>query len=491
MRWSCCLLHFMGCCLTGVKIQQLSLDKQINSVSVSAARIKHLQAGSATDNNSNSSEGPALNASSGQLNSGLQLLQGPDSAVVGKLTPEKAEKKEAGLSEEELLALVRAGREASAMAMASKFNKPKQVDASPTLSYSDYWQDPEVKPRPAPASSSLLAVASRVKKAFEAGSRRLAAAAHAEHSVYFISAVSLGLACLTILCCLATEPWKKGRGSRKGPREQVEALPRCSDEEELEQYLPTELEGGYDCALSRPLSSGVPLRLEATVEEVSQNLALVAPLTGRSCVLYSAAVARQLHGGMHPVPLAFATANQKVILRVRGSQGLRVELSGEDVFLFDMIQGYHSTHCKFADAPDHWQDFVLTHRAAALGGEFQPSSALRAEREALEFQECSLLVGAKVTAVGELHRSSNGSLSLRPCSGEGGAAAAGLVGSNLTAWERRGTQTAAAATLDGTVIDAEEGGSVPPKQAGMCKVWVSDDPTLLGSSDNLLKRCGL
>eukprot|EP00930_Biecheleria_cincta_P033269 TRINITY_DN23033_c0_g1_i2.p1 TRINITY_DN23033_c0_g1~~TRINITY_DN23033_c0_g1_i2.p1 ORF type:complete len:444 (+),score=79.22 TRINITY_DN23033_c0_g1_i2:211-1542(+) len=443
MRWQCLWLHFLGCCLA----------------SVSSARIKNLgvtqAASNDSGNDSGDGEGSRLNASSSsQLTSGLQLLQGPAPAVVGKLAPEE------------------------------------HAEVSPTLSYSDYWQDPEVPPRPAPAASSLIAVATRVKEALEGGSRRLAG--NAAHSAYFLSALCLGLACLTISCCLATEPWKKGHGSSQGPRQQVEALPRCTDEEELEQYLPSEHEGGYDCALSRPLSSGVPLRLEAIVEEPTEQSVLVSPLTGRSCVLYSAAVARQLHGGMHPVPLAFAAASQKVVLRVRGAQGLRVELNGEDIFLFDMLQGRHSTHCKFADAPDHWQDFVLTHRAAALGGEFQPSSALRAEGEALEFQEYSLLVGARVTAVGELHRSSNGSLSLRPCSGEGAAVAAGLGRSNLTAWERRGTQACGAVLAAATLAGSSDAcAKERPKQAGMCKVWVSDDPTLLSSGENLLKRCGL
>jgi hypothetical protein len=93
---------------------------------------------------------------------------------------------------------------------------------------------------------------------------------------------------------------------------------------------------------------------------------------------------------------------------------VRVEVCGKDVSLFEVCGGRHVSHKRFAQSPDHWQDFVLTHRVAALGTEICTSSDFRTESTELEFQELALFVGAAVTAVGELHRRANGTLCLLP-----------------------------------------------------------------------------
>eukprot|EP00913_Durusdinium_trenchii_P011710 g10998.t1 len=52
------------------------------------------------------------------------------------------------------------------------------------------------------------------------------------------------------------------------------------------------------------------LRLEVRVEGPELgSAALRAPLTGRSCVLHSAAVSKQLHDGMPAVPVAFSASS--------------------------------------------------------------------------------------------------------------------------------------------------------------------------------------
>mmetsp|Transcript_46705 Transcript_46705/g.84300 ORF Transcript_46705/g.84300 Transcript_46705/m.84300 type:complete len:455 (+) Transcript_46705:174-1538(+) len=336
---------------------------------------------------------------------------------------------------------------------------------------------------------SLLAVAIRTEAFLgKDGSRCLSKLLE---SAGVLSAALLGVVCL-LLACWTTSYWSV-KGSVKGPRQHVEALAVCG-KDEVQKHLAKTAEQGYDCALTCPVSSGIAVRLEGTLEREG-TAGLATPLTRQSCVLYSAAVARKLHDGMHPVPVAFATASESFQLVVKDSPDLRVDLRGEDIFLFDMKGGWHTKHCSFADAPDHWQDFVLTHRAAALGGEFQPSSTLRAEGEALEFQECALLVGAQVTAVGELLRSSDGRLSLRPCASAPGTCTPQASRGGLTSWERASSEAfnawPAFGSLTLTGKPSEESGT----EAGLRKVMISDDPTLLASSQStaqhLLTRCGL
>merc|ERR1719316_1360762 len=93
---------------------------------------------------------------------------------------------------------------------------------------------------------------------------------------------------------------------------------------------------------------------------------------------------------------------------------LRMGVEGEDVFLFNMLNGNFSHTGPFGKAPERLQDFVVTHRGAVPGGQWQGSSELRMEADMLDFQECALLVGAKVTVVGEMARGAGGALELRP-----------------------------------------------------------------------------
>jgi hypothetical protein len=270
-------------------------------------------------------------------------------------------------------------------------------------------------------------------------------------------------------------------------------------------------EGRYDCAISRPLSSRQRVRLEALVEGpigvagagggASGGGFLEAPLTRRPCVLFSAAASRKLHEGAPPVPVAFASGHARGFM-VRllapgvpsaGSKDstIRVEIDGEDVSLFSMCEGRVSETRSFSGAPDQWQDFVLAHRAclpmSAAGGQSAGSARWVADGGALEFQECALLAGARVTLVGELCRLPSGALSLRPFQGrsggkdkEGGgrAPAQGSPGeppleSWRTSWERPPPPFSTPASLQ-VNSGCGEGSS-----EGMERVMVSDDPQLL------------
>eukprot|EP00927_Polykrikos_kofoidii_P049250 TRINITY_DN43335_c0_g1_i1.p1 TRINITY_DN43335_c0_g1~~TRINITY_DN43335_c0_g1_i1.p1 ORF type:complete len:658 (+),score=87.99 TRINITY_DN43335_c0_g1_i1:113-2086(+) len=253
-------------------------------------------------------------------------------------------------------------------------------------------------------------------------------------------------------------------------RARVKALEVCSAAE-VERCLP--LAGGYDCAFSRPVSSRVCLRVEGVVEAAQFGTVLKAPLTQQACVVYSATASRQIHDGMPPIPVSFSSASTPFIVAVvDGGARVQLELSGDDVSLFDVRGGRHVARRSFARAPDHWQDFVLTHRAASPGTELQTSSALHADTNALEFQECALLVGSVVTLVGELHRSADGTLSLRPEQSNNDGPDPASMGWR-TSWERTGCEA------------AEEAGRID-------KVLVSDDPALLSSNSRsacLLATC--
>jgi hypothetical protein len=271
--------------------------------------------------------------------------------------------------------------------------------------------------------------------------------------------------------------WANSAGSSSSgssERASVESLVVCQAHE-IDSRLPCA--GGYDCMLSQPQNSKELVRLVGCVERSHASAVLTSPLTRQDCVIFSAVVSRHVHAGVPPVPVAFASCHAAFLVAVGDDpqkKRVRVEIDGEDVSLFDMCIGRHAARQPFALAPDHWQDFVLTHRAASscVRTEFQASSSLRADSTHLEFQECSLVVGATVTLVGELHRSAHGTLSLKPLHGNGQAS---MKNELSTSWERDNHDTAIADIATTT----------PQKAPGFEKVLVSDDPSLLSSPASL------
>mmetsp|Transcript_9251 Transcript_9251/g.20669 ORF Transcript_9251/g.20669 Transcript_9251/m.20669 type:complete len:826 (-) Transcript_9251:143-2620(-) len=304
--------------------------------------------------------------------------------------------------------------------------------------------------------------------------------------------VMLGIACVGAIlwaCCI----WLFY--SNSALRAHVEALPVCPPSE-VEKKLPSS--GGYDCAIAKPTSSGHPVRLEGFVRVSTNSRALCAPLTKKESVLYSVVVTKQLHNGMHPLPVAFASAHVDFTLVLSGSPEVSVMVRGEDVSLFDMVDGRCIEQRTFAAAPEAWQDFVVTHRASAPSGEWQTSATLRTEHRPLEFQEYALHVGACVTVVGELHRAADGTLSLQPWqvmdrSGERGGGIERVTSVSApwaTSWECGGVEQQHAESSQSRAAQAWAGTG----QGDMAtrKVLASDDPQLLCSkatSASLRQRC--
>jgi hypothetical protein len=190
---------------------------------------------------------------------------------------------------------------------------------------------------------------------------------------------------------------------------------------------------------------------------------------------------------MHPVPVAFASASVDFVISLRDAPQVRINLRGEDVSLFDVGKGRCVQRKSFAAAPEHWQDFILTHRAAAPGNDWQTSSHLRSDGTLLEFQECALLVGVLATFVGELHRGADGALTLRPLQIEShspdisGTHSFDLQERWRTSWECGGCEAANVASRPPSPRQGRDEAKVHFE-----KVLASDDVRLLESSGSVL-----
>jgi len=199
-------------------------------------------------------------------------------------------------------------------------------------------------------------------------------------------------------------------------RPKVEALQVCTPAE-VEKRLPST--GSYDVTFSKPISSRQLLRLEAKIEGlVDTTCALLSPLTQRPCVLYSASASRQLHAGLHPLPLAFATKSLDFTASLLADPRTVITVTGSDVALFATHNCRVSEVLPFPCARDTWQDFVDDNPSGSVDSHRQAVQELRAKGAAVEFQECALLVGAVVTLVGELTRDASGQLALQPLNQE-------------------------------------------------------------------------
>jgi len=289
-------------------------------------------------------------------------------------------------------------------------------------------------------------------------------------------AAAVGFVAATWLAviCMATGFWMAvfsgWRSDNKGSLRSTIQAQRRSRATDLQKLMPSS--GGYDCAFSKPVSSKQLLRLEVKIEGPDTGLAaLRAPLTGRQCVLHSAAVSKQLHDGMPAVPVAFSASSVDFIVSLLDEKETRIHIKGEDVSLFDTVNGKCIERTTFDSAPDSWQDFVLTHRSAApQGQEWAASSSLRADDANLEFQEASLLVGSTVTVIGELHRGVDGQLSMKPWQGEVKTSWRGkkLREPWRTSWERG--------------CDEKGSRSSTPEVLKQ-KVFISDDEKLLATKE--------
>lgn len=249
-------------------------------------------------------------------------------------------------------------------------------------------------------------------------------------------------------------------------RQWVRSLPVMTGDE-LQQLFPGH--GGYDCLHVQPKAPAGAVRLEGRVVASSHNV-LKAPLARRSCVLFSTSASTVRLDGVRAPPTAFYAMNSDFELELqgehssRGSAQAHIRIRGRDAALFDVTSGWRLERTVLADAPEHLQDFLHAHRA--------PGVDIPDTTEVLDFTECSLAVGARVTCVGELRREPTGELCLWPLQSNvaspstTGHIREGVYGgmSGLTSWERTGC--------------APEQTSQSPR-GSPAKVMITDDPALL------------
>lgn len=267
----------------------------------------------------------------------------------------------------------------------------------------------------------------------------------------------------------------------------VSKVPRCEGAE-VERRLP--VADGYDCTIPKPISSHELLRLEARIDgPLAGCAALTAPLTQRSCVLYSTVVSRERQDGMHSDSVAFASSSVDFSVSLLKAPHISIIINAEDVSLFHVSGGRCAEQRVLCQAPDHWQYFVIAHHAGAEKPAHGSADGWRVggcqAAVPLEFQECALLVGASVTLLGELHRDADGLLTLRPWQGHAGGASEEPAGA-AAAEARRTSREWSGCTLPAPTSSAfqPEAASSQPRSGNAAsvlsgKVLVSDDPELL------------
>ncbi|CAE7627051.1 hypothetical protein AK812_SmicGene34835 [Symbiodinium microadriaticum] len=185
-------------------------------------------------------------------------------------------------------------------------------------------------------------------------------------------------------------------------------------EENLEQVLPSA--AGYDCALSKPVSSGCAVKLLCRIEGALPGgpppLGLLrAPLSQRSCVLF-----RSVAEGAMPKKAEEAVDFQVSLV---SAPWIRIDVLGHEVKLLETPfkdQEAFTPYQAFGDLPKHWKHFVSPvpePKASFLPPiPAPPQPAL--EREVFRFREELLQVGAEVILCGELIRDSSGRIFLQP-----------------------------------------------------------------------------
>eukprot|EP00439_Symbiodinium_sp_Y106_P054649 s831_g7.t1 len=215
------------------------------------------------------------------------------------------------------------------------------------------------------------------------------------------------------------KPKAPGRDAEAGLQERLRQLileAAVCEEENLEQVLPSA--AGYDCALSKPVSSGCAVKLLCRIEGALPGgpppLGLLrAPLSQRSCVLF-----RAVAEGAMPKKLEEAVDFQVSLV---SAPWIRIDVLGHEVKLLEGPEASEpetfTPYQAFGDLPKHWKHFVSPVPEPKVS--FLPipppapaSAAL--ERELFRFREDLLQVGSEVILCGELIRDSSGRIFLQP-----------------------------------------------------------------------------
>merc|ERR1719491_1588903 len=249
-------------------------------------------------------------------------------------------------------------------------------------------------------------------------------------------------------------------------REYVEGMKRSPGLEVVDKLIAGSL---YDCAIMRPLTSRQLIRLEARVEEAASGFCLWTPLTQQACVRFTATTSRQMNGSDHAVPMSYHNASIDFVISLLDAPHVRIELEGSDLSTFDMSTGRMAAKRTFDSAARHWQEFAMTYQ---IGGKPQPAARFRSENAVLEFQETSIVIGTSITVIGELQRNAVGTLLLRPMLEDNSESPEPMKNEPWrTSWESPDIRHPSSWTS-----------LAKARKPWLGKVWVSDDPSLLGPS---------
>eukprot|EP00435_Cladocopium_sp_Y103_P045386 s935_g13.t1 len=203
--------------------------------------------------------------------------------------------------------------------------------------------------------------------------------------------------------CEAEQSASRGAQSNE-LRRCVQAAHGISSEEDLATLLPEA--SGYDCALSRPASSGQAVRLVVRIEGPLPGgpppLGLLrAPLSQRSCVFFSAAV-EEIPGKGESTrsPLQKKVADSVDFqVSLVGAPSIRIDVTGSDLTVLDALEDNWTPPQSLNSLPRPWREFLEVSQLAT--GKFR-------------FREDVLLVGSEVVLCGELLRDSRGRIFLQP-----------------------------------------------------------------------------
>lgn len=197
----------------------------------------------------------------------------------------------------------------------------------------------------------------------------------------------------------------QSRGAQSNElRRCVQEAHRISSEEDLASLLPEA--SGYDCALSRPASSGravrLPVRIEGPLPGGPPPLGLLrAPLSQRSCVFFSAAV-EEIPGkgesSQSPLQKKVVDSVDFQVSLVE-APSVRIDVTGSDLTVLDALEDTWTPPQSLKSLPRPWLEFLEA-----------PASTTGRVR----FREDVLLVGSEVVLCGELLRDSRGRFFLQP-----------------------------------------------------------------------------
>jgi len=118
--------------------------------------------------------------------------------------------------------------------------------------------------------------------------------------------------------------------------------------------------------------------------------------------------------------VAFDSASQDFTIQLEDCPEMVLEISSQDVFPFDMEAGRYACESPFMDSPDTWRSFVVANLTPGVEGSGAKGQSMNrvdfGAKGPLNFRECALVVGSRVTCIGEVVREHNGKLRLCPWS---------------------------------------------------------------------------